>query len=280
MKTPPKTPTTTWDDGQWPPSEPVGVFGWLRAIFRAVPLAIVTFGGLALLLVLRLIEMPIFGLKRPVTPWITRFVCKSAFVILGVRHVVRGTPMTQNGAAVSNHSSWLDIFALNAPQSIYFVSKSEVAGWPGIGWLARATGTVFINRRARDAARQRAIFEARLQAGHHLLFFPEGTSTDGQRILPFKSTLFAAFFSMDLYEDLWIQPVTLIYTSPQGADPRFYGWWGEMEFFEHLLKTLAARHQGGVEVVYHAPLKVSDFPDRKVLAAACEVEVRKALPEA
>lgn len=268
---------TTWRSDDETPRDPLGALGWARALLRALPLAIVTFGGLAVLLVLRLIEMPLFGLKRPITPWITRLVCKSAFVILGMRHVVRGTPMAYNGAAVSNHSSWLDIFALNAPQSIYFVSKSEVANWPGIGWLARATGTVFIRRHARDAARQRAVFEARLIQGHRLLFFPEGTSTDGLRILPFKSTLFAAFFSMGLYDELWIQPVTLIYTAPPGEDPRFYGWWGEMEFFDHLLKTLAARRQGSVEVVYHEPLKVSDFADRKVLAAACEVEVRKAI---
>ncbi len=270
---------TTWNSEDWPPQTAVGAAGWLRAIARALPLAVVIFGGLALLLVLRLIEMPIFGTKRPVTPWITRFVCKTAFVILGIRRSFSGQPMKRNGAAVANHSSWLDIFALNAQQSIYFVSKSEVARWPGIGWLARATGTVFINRRARDAARQRAIFERRLHAGHRLLFFPEGTSTDGQRILPFKSTLFAAFFSMGLYDALWIQPVTLVFSAPKGEDPRFYGWWGDMEFFEHLLKTLAARRQGSVHVVYHEPLKVSDFSDRKALAAACEAEVRKALPE-
>ena len=102
------------------------------------------------------------------------------------------TPLIPS-TVVANHASWLDIFALNAPQRIYFVSKDEVRDWPGIGWLARATGTVFIARKSREAGVQARLFETRMAAGHRLLFFPEGTSTDGRRVLPFKTTLFAAF---------------------------------------------------------------------------------------
>jgi 1-acyl-sn-glycerol-3-phosphate acyltransferase len=210
----------------------------------------VTYGGLVILLLLRLVERPLFGLQRPITPWITQFVCRSAFRIMGMGFSVRGTPMRQPGAVVANHASWLDIFTLNAPQRCYFVSKSEVAGWPGIGWLARATGTVFIQRKGSQALAQKMLFEARLRAGHRLVFFPEGTSTDGLRVLPFKSTLFAAFFADGLDAVLWVQPVSLVYTAPDGEDARFYGWWGEMDFGTHLLKTLAARRQGGVEVVF------------------------------
>jgi 1-acyl-sn-glycerol-3-phosphate acyltransferase len=182
--------------------------------------------------------------------------------------------MTQPGAVVANHSSWLDIFSLNARKRIYFVSKSEVAGWPGIGWLARATGTLFIERNPAKAREQTAIFEERLLAGHKLLFFPEGTSTDGLQVLPFKTTLFASFFSPQLKDVLWVQPVTVVYTAPQDQSPRYYGWWGDMEFAPHLLKTLTALRQGGVTVTYHAPLKVSDFPDRKALAKAAEQVVQ------
>jgi 1-acyl-sn-glycerol-3-phosphate acyltransferase len=179
---------------------------------------------------------------------------------------------------VSNHASWFDVFTLNACQRIYFVAKSEVRGWAGIGWLARATGTVFIARRGAEAKRQRELFEQRLRAGHKLLFFPEGTSTDGLRVLPFKSTLFAAFFADGLAEELHIQPVSVVYAAPDGQDPRFYGWYGEMDFAPHLLKLLAARRQGSVEVVFHDPVKISDFPDRKALAAHCEAQVRGAFP--
>jgi 1-acyl-sn-glycerol-3-phosphate acyltransferase len=178
---------------------------------------------------------------------------------------------------VANHVSWLDIFALNARKRVYFVSKSEVAGWPGIGWLARATGTVFIERNPARAREQTEVFEARLFAGHKLLFFPEGTSTDGLRVLPFKTTLFQAFFTDHLRDRMYVQPVSVIYSAPPGEASRFYGWWGDMEFGSHLVKTLAVRRQGAVRLVYHLPLRVADFPDRKSLAAQCEEAVRSGL---
>jgi 1-acyl-sn-glycerol-3-phosphate acyltransferase len=197
-----------------------------------------------------------------------------AFVVLGIRHEVVGGPMRGRGAVVANHSSWLDIFALNAVKRVYFVSKSEVAGWPGIGWLARATGTVFIERNPARAREQTTLFETRLLLGHKLLFFPEGTSTDGLQVLPFKTTLFQAFFDPDLRDRIAVQPVSVTYHAPTGADPRFYGWWGDMSFGSHLLATLAPARQGRVRVTYHAPLDVADFDGRKALAAACEAAVR------
>lgn len=239
-------------------------------------MALVLSGGLALLLLVRLVERPLCGLRRPVTPWITQGVCIAALRFMGLRRVVRGAVMGGTGAVVANHVSWLDIFALNASKRVYFVSKSEVASWPGIGWLARATGTVFIRRHPREAARQTALFEARLRAGHRLLFFPEGTSTDGRRVLRFKSTLFAAFLSPDL-PGMQVQPVTLRYVAPEGTRADFYGWWGDRSFGESLLCVLATRRQGRVEVTYHPPLPVADYPDRKALARAAEVAVRGGL---
>jgi 1-acyl-sn-glycerol-3-phosphate acyltransferase len=246
----------------------------MLTLLRGVPLAVLVFGGLLVLLTVRLIERPIFGLHRPVTPFITQFVCRNAFRILGIRFSTTGQLMKERGAVVANHSSWLDIFTLNARKRIYFVSKAEVAKWPGIGWLARATGTVFIERNPKKAREQTELFEARLKAGHKLLFFPEGTSTDGLRVLPFKTTLFAAFFSDHLRDFMYVQPVTVVFHAPDGEPARFYGWWGDMDFGSHLLKTLAARRQGAVEVIYHTPLKVSDFANRKQLALACETQVR------
>lgn len=269
--------TGGWTPPPEPAAPPLTPGGWLRLLLRGAILGGITFGGLGLMLILRVIERPLFGMQRPVTPYLTQGVCRAAFVILGMGHVVRGAPMQERGAVVANHVSWLDIFALNARKRIYFVSKSEVAGWPGIGWLARATGTVFINRDPRDARRQQILFERRLLAGHRLLFFPEGTSTDGTLVLPFKSTLFQAFFSDELHHRLLIQPVTLIYRAPEGEDLRFYGWWGEMGFGPHLIKVLAAPRNGQVEVIYHAPVRVDDFPNRKSLAAHVEQTVRDGL---
>lgn len=267
----------TWHSPDQPALTRIGPGGWALAVLRGVALFLVTYGGLILLLLIRLVERPLCGLDRPVSPFVTQGVCRAALIILGIGLRVQGQPMQNKGAIVANHASWLDIFTLNAVQRLYFVSKSEVAAWPGIGWLARATGTVFISRASREAAAQKRLFEERLRAGHRLAFFPEGTSTDGQRVLSFKSTLFAAFFHQDLHHTLRIQPVSVTYHPPRGQDPRFYAWWGDMAFGPHVLKILATGRQGRVDVVFHPPVAVADFPDRKALAAQCENTVRHGL---
>ena len=265
----------TWQSDR-PPAYPTAkLIDWPRIVIRAAALIVLVFGGLALMLLLRLIERPLFGMSRPVTPYITQYVCKGALRIMGLRLLVRGAPMPGRGAVVANHTSWLDIFVLNAAKRIYFVSKSEVASWPGIGWLARATGTVFIERTPARAQEQTQVFQDRLLAGHKLLFFPEGTSTDGLQVLPFKTTLFQSFLTSELKDVVSVQPVSVVYHAPKNAEPRFYGWWGDTSFGAHLLVTLAPSRQGCVEVVYHPPLRVADYPNRKALALACEHQVRE-----
>ena len=164
---------STWNDEQTPDAPRITALGWVLVGVRGLALGLLVFGGLLVLLLIRLAERPVFGLHRPVTPFITQFVCRNAFRILGMGFETRGKLMAERGAVVANHTSWLDIFALNARKRIYFVSKAEVANWPGIGWLARATGTVFIKRDAREARNQTVLFQQRLMAGHKLLFFPE-----------------------------------------------------------------------------------------------------------
>lgn len=269
---------STWREAASPAPERVGLAGWVLAALRGVGLLLVILGGLALLLAARLIERPLFGRRRPLTPAITRAVCRAAFPILGIGYRVTGKPMDRIGAVVANHVSWLDIFALNACQRVYFVAKTEVAGWLLIGWLARATGTVFVRRDPREAVAQKAVLEERIRAGHHLLFFPEGTSTDGLRVLPFKSTLFSAFFTPGLEREMLIQPVSLIYRAPKGAEARYYGWWGDMTLGPHMLKVLARWRHGEIEVAFHAPVAVNEFESRKALAAHCERAVRSVLP--
>lgn len=264
----------TWEGAEPPDQPPIDAVGWLLVALRAPAMVVVIFGCLGLLLLTRLIERPLFGARRPVTPLITQFVCRMVLVIMGLPVTVRGARMTGPGAVVANHTSWLDIFVLNSRKTIYFVSKAEVSGWPGIGWLARATGTVFINRDRREAQAQTEMFEDRLLQGHRLLFFPEGTSTDGLRVLPFKTTLFAAFFSDKLRHRMQVQPVSVVYHAPPGTHPQFYGWWGDMDFGPSLLRILAQRRQGSVVLEYHPPLRVDDFANRKSLARALETLVR------
>lgn len=267
----------TWeasDPAPGPARAGAGWRGWARLAWRAPLLFGLLYGGLGLLLLLRLPERAFCGLHRPLTPHISQGVCRGALAILGIGLHSQGKPLRSPGAIVANHASWLDIFTLNACDRVYFVSKAEVARWPGIGWLARATGTIFITRDPRAARDQQALFEARLRAGHRLAFFPEGTSSDGRRVLPFKPTLFAAFFTPELAPFLHIQPVSLVYHAPPGEDSRFFGWWGRMDFAPHLLMLL--RHPGGgrCEVTFHKPLDVRDYPNRKGLCATAEAQVR------
>jgi 1-acyl-sn-glycerol-3-phosphate acyltransferase len=264
----------TWKSDPPPKHPRYGPLALMRIVFRGTGILATILVGLALLVPLRLIERPLFGLARPWTPWITQAVCRVSLMWIGLGFQRTGKPMQGPGAIVANHSSWLDIFVLNASDRIYFVSKSEVARWPGIGVLARVTGTLFIARDPRDARVQTALVQGRLLAGQRLLFFPEGTSTDGLRVLPFKSTLFAAFFAPKLKDAVSIQPVSVAYHAPAGRDARTYGWWGDMSFGGHMVATLALARQGRVEVVYSRPLAVADMADRKALAEAAEKQVR------
>jgi lyso-ornithine lipid O-acyltransferase len=101
---------TGWVDTPVAPTR-IGPMGWLRVIWRGALAGGLTYGGLAVLLLIRLVEAPIFGQARPVTPRITQTVCRGALWLMGLRLQVRGRPMTAEGAIVANHSSWLDIFA-------------------------------------------------------------------------------------------------------------------------------------------------------------------------
>ncbi len=265
----------TWDPGDRPERSQILPFGWALVMIRIPVLVVVIFGGLLVLMALRMLERPLFSMERPWTPWITQTVCKVTLRVMGLPVAVKGPRMTGPGAIVANHASWLDIFVLNSRKNVYFVSKAEVAKWPGIGWLARATGTVFINRDRREAKAHAKVIEDRLLHGHRLLFFPEGTSTDSRRVLPFKTTLFAAFYSERLQHALQVQPVSVVYKAPEGADPRFYGWWGDMDFGPSFIKMLAQRRHGSVTLIYHPPLRVDAYPNRKSLAAALEAKVRQ-----
>ncbi len=269
--------TPTWHGVPEPPFVRPSLLGWVRFAARAIPIAVL-FLTLALIHnVLRLIERPLHREHRPWTPYITRFAFRQSLRLIGLRLHVEGHPMTGPGALVANHSSWLDIFVLNATDRLYFVSKAEVAGWPLIGWLSRIVNTVFIERDPAQAAAQSKLLQDRLLAGHRLLFFPEGTSTDNQRLLPFKSSLFEAFRADELRDVLRIQPVTVIYKAPKDQLVSFYGWWGDMTFDKHMLSVMSATRQGTVEVFYHRPIVVADHPNRKALARACEEAVRAGL---
>ena len=268
--------SVTWRGVPDPPIPPLTGPQRLRATLRIAALLSCIGVALAIFLALRLPERALHGARRPWTPRLKRWGFAATLAIIGLRLHRRGEPFRGLGAQVANHTGWLDIWVLNAASEVTFVSKAEVRGWPVLGWMAAISGTVFISRRRADAAEQQVALTDRLLAGETLVFFPEGTSTDGRRVLPFKSTLFATFLAPGL-EDARIQPVSLAYHAPEGERADVYGWWGGMTMGPHLLRVLALPRRGAVEVLYHRPIAVAGLRDRKALARRCEAAVRSGL---
>jgi len=175
---------------------------------------------------------------------------------------------------VSNHTSYLDITMLSALiPGVSFISKAEVADWPFFGTLARLQQTVFIERRASRASSHRSVIHARLQHGDPLILFPEGTSNDGNRVLPFKSALFSVAEEEVNGEALVVQPVSIAYTRldgiPFGRVLRpYYAWYGDMELAPHFWE-MAGLGDLTVVVQFHRPVTIAAFGSRKTLAKAC-----------
>ena len=211
----------TWV-GPKPPDMPkIGMIDRLRFILRAASFILAIIILMTAYWIARLVECP-FGTKR-LSRSIIWFACAASSRTCGLRLEVTGEPMRNHGALVCNHCSWADIFTLRTAAQMYFVAKSEVRGWPVLGFIASQTGTMFIERKRAEAKRQESQFYERLHKGDRLCFFPEGTSSDGLRVLPFKSSLFSAFLTPDLVNEIWIQPVTLYYEAPEGQHPSFFG---------------------------------------------------------
>ena len=168
---------------------------------------------------------------------------------------------------VANHCSWLDIVVLGGQFEACFVSKDEVARWPGVSLVARLGRTVFVTRKRRATGRERDEMRARLLAGDDLLLFPEGTSSDGSRVMPFRS----AFFSVAEGEaPPLIQPVSVCYDRLAGLPTRrstraVFAWYGDMDLASHFWRLAQWRGMRAT-VLLHSPLDPRDFNSRKDLA--------------
>jgi lyso-ornithine lipid O-acyltransferase len=198
--------------------------------------------------------------------------------LLGFRVRTIGRPTTQRPVLfAANHISYTDITILGSLIAGSFIAKSEVAHWPFFGWLAILQRTVFVDRRIRSTAAQRDEISQRLAAGDALILFPEGTSSDGNRILPFKTALFGAAAQRGRIPPVVVQPVSLAYTRldgiPIGRTYRpFVAWYGAMDLLTHLWRMIGL---GTVEVVvqFHPPTLLTDCGSRKALADYCFARV-------
>lgn len=268
----------SWNGAEPPETPPPGPLARLRLTLRTAAAVVWLVGMFGVFLIARGIDLGArrLGLRSlpALAPWVVHFWAFGALALLGLRFRRVGEPMEHPGAVVANHASWIDIVAMMRAMRIFFVSKAEVGGWPLIGGIGRAIGTMFIDRRPVEARRQTEALHVRLSRGDRLCIFPEGTSTDGERVLSFKSALFEVLFAPDLRDRMWVQPVSIVYRPAEGLPRAFYAWWGDMDFAAHAAQLLALSRGGLATVVFHPPLRAADFPDRKALAAAAEAVVR------
>lgn len=208
--------------------------------------------------------------------------------LLSVRVTQSGTPPASGEAALvlANHVSWLDIVAIGSLRPLSFVAKSEIAGWPVISTLAALQRTLYIDRQRRGAtATVSAAMGHRLAGGELVVLFAEGTTGDGTRLLPFRSSLVGAARAALQAEAgrgrIRLQPLAIAYPRRNGLpatriERAEIAWFGDTELAPHL----AAFLQGGpvdVHVVWGAPIAFEATTDRKAATAAAEAEVRRAL---
>jgi lyso-ornithine lipid O-acyltransferase len=198
--------------------------------------------------------------------------------ILGLRLRVIGQPAAARPVLfVSNHSSWLDVVALGAALPASFVAKGDVAGWPVISLIAKLGRTVFVSRARGTVGREQREIEQRLAAGDNIILFPEGTTSDGNRVLPFASAFFTLAFCP---ANPNVQPVTIVYDELDGlplrrADRAELAWYGDMELAPHFFK-LARRGSFRATILLGEPVAPGQHKNRKTLSAALEREIAAA----
>lgn len=207
-----------------------------------------------------------------------RLVC----LIFRIRIDLEGARATGQVVYVGNHLSYIDIPVVGAQLNATFISKADVKHWPIFGTLSRLARTIYIERK-RDAVESSIKkIGQRLNEGRSLILFPEGTSSSGQQVLPFKSSLFELFLSDSLKNKLVIQPftVSLLSTNQQtvetSADFDRYAWYADMEFMPHLWE-LAKTKGAYVSLTFHPPREAKDYDNRKQYALDCEQDVRLGL---
>lgn len=229
-------------------------------------------------------------LRLPVRRRIPVFYHRLVCALIGVRIRAVGAPVDEHPLLiVANHVSWLDISVISAVAPVVFVAKSEVAGWPLFGLLAKLQRSVFVDRNRRhQTAAVNAEIADRLLDGDPVVLFGEGTSSDGNRVLPFRTALIGAardaLAQIEHVRRVWIQPLSLAYTEllglPLGRQHRpAVAWYGDFALGPHLLGVM---RRGGIDVVvtWGEPVAFDEASDRKSVARQLETAVRRLTAQA
>lgn len=246
-------------------------------------------GGLTILVLtlVSLVLIPLqwlaIKLKLPIRRKLPQIWHRIATRLVGIRVKQIGVPATDRPLLItSNHASWVDITVIGSLMPLSFIAKSEVSGWPVFGLLAKLQRTVFVNRTRRSETAQVAdAIAERMSTGDAMVLFAEGTSNDGNCVLPFRSALLGAAtraVGQDETSKVWVQPMSIAYQGlfgvPMGRAYRPHvAWYGDMELAGHLWGIFT---RGALDVVvrWGEPVLVDRETDRKALTRQLEVEVR------
>lgn len=194
---------------------------------------------------------------------------------LGTRLIVQGAPPVSELAGallVANHVSWMDIQAIHSVDAVRFVAKREIRDWPIFGWLATQADTLFIERTRRQAAGHIVTTIAdRLRSGDCICLFPEGTTSDGATVQPFKGSLLQAAIEVNAA----VRPVAIRYPQADGNINRNMAYFGDMSLWQSIKRVLA-EPAPTVEVKFLPPLRTSGL-DRSEIAQHARQAIAQAL---
>ncbi len=242
------------------------LLGWVRAIsYLTLTIAVMPVQAVALLFSTSLAK------RIPIR---YHSICAR---VLGFRVIVKGTPsQVRPTLFVANHTSYFDIILLASLVPCSFIAKSEMIRWPLIGWLARLQRSVFVDRKPVNVGEHRTEVAKRLAEGDNLVLFAEGTTSDGNRLLPFKSSLLSVAENLQSEHPLTIQPVSIVATGldgmPMGRTLRsLYTWYGDMPLMPHAWAAIKAGLIT-VEIEFHEPV-TNQGMNRKQLAEICREKV-------
>ena len=173
---------------------------------------------------------------------------------------------------ISNHASYLDIIILGSLFKTSFIAKKEISKWPLLGILAKLQNTIFIDRRVSSLKNQENQIIKHLNEKKNLVIFPEGTSSDGNRVLPFKSSLFN-IFERNLNSKIFIQTMTIVYKKINGAslnriDRKNITWHSDMDLITNIFNVLK-KFNIEIEVIFNEKLLPGKEYDRKKIALYC-----------
>ena len=197
---------------------------------------------------------------------------RSAARICGARVTRIGTPLRRDVFFIANHLSWMDILALAGASGTAFVAKAELARAPVVGWLAKLNRTVFVEREARmNVAEQINQLREALADNWAVTVFPEGTTTDGQSLLPFKSAMLRVLEPPP--PGVMVQPVMLNY----GAVSEAIGWVGEEHGRHNAMRVLSWKGSFALRAHFLDPFDPRDYPGRKAIAAESRRRIEEAL---